>query len=345
MSEILHAAPVNPVTGRAALGGRARKLAAATKIPSPAGTGGPTVGIYLAGKISKNGWRSKFVPGLRGAGGDEYADAPTPLDIGGGLIYHGPFFVSCDHGCAHGGHDNHAMLGGCINTVQGDGWTWKHGGDDTAIRDIAVRRCLDQINAADLIIAVVSGDAHGTLVEIGYAVGIGKKVIVTTSVDCGCMNPGGFDSDQDFDDGGAWFPFSIPGVGWSCCANKQMVKLGQELALLRDEMQEESLCESPVELAFLGSIRKRSDLRQFKPNVTVMGGKYRIDFADADRKIGVEIDGHAYHSDKETFAKDRVRQRELEMDGWRIVRYSGQEVHRDADACVGDFVNWLAAVA
>jgi very-short-patch-repair endonuclease len=110
-------------------------------------------------------------------------------------------------------------------------------------------------------------------------------------------------------------------------------------------LPETSRCESPLELAFLHAMRKHDDLIMFCPNLPVMNGRYRIDFADYRRLIGIEIDGHAYHSDKETFTKDRARQRDLERAGWRIVRYSGQEVHRDADACVADLRAWLNAIA
>ena len=52
---------------------------------------------------------------------------------------------------------------------------------------------------------------------------------------------------------------------------------------------------------------------------------FRIDFALPDLRIGFEIDGHAYHSDKLTFDRDRRRHRHIELQGWRLVRFSGQE--------------------
>lgn len=56
---------------------------------------------------------------------------------------------------------------------------------------------------------------------------------------------------------------------------------------------------------------------------------YRVDFALPDRKIGFEIDGHAYHSDPLTFDRDRKRHRQIELQGWRLVRFSGQEACDD----------------
>lgn len=108
---------------------------------------------------------------------------------------------------------------------------------------------------------------------------------------------------------------------------------------------EEARCASPVELDFLREMRMDRSLDRFKPNVEVMGGRYRIDFADIHTLIGVEIDGYAYHSDKDTFVNDRQRQRALEQDGWRLIRFAGVEVHHDAAGSVEAFKRWLAAVA
>lgn len=53
--------------------------------------------------------------------------------------------------------------------------------------------------------------------------------------------------------------------------------------------------------------------------------KYRLDFALPDKRIAFEIDGYAYHSDKKTFENDRKRHRALELEGWRIARFTGKE--------------------
>jgi very-short-patch-repair endonuclease len=64
------------------------------------------------------------------------------------------------------------------------------------------------------------------------------------------------------------------------------------------------------------------------------GGRRRIDFAIPDRKIGIELDGHATHSSTQAIADDRRRQRRLESAGWRIIRFGGAEVYADANGCV-----------
>lgn len=66
------------------------------------------------------------------------------------------------------------------------------------------------------------------------------------------------------------------------------------------------------------------------------GSRYRLDFAIPSRRIAVELDGHAHHSTIEQFVNDRQRQRKLEADGWRIIRFAGREVVEDATRCVAE---------
>lgn len=43
----------------------------------------------------------------------------------------------------------------------------------------------------------------------------------------------------------------------------------------------------------------------------------------------IECDGFEFHSDRESFSRDRKRDRILGEEGFRVVRYSGQEIHND----------------
>lgn len=54
------------------------------------------------------------------------------------------------------------------------------------------------------------------------------------------------------------------------------------------------------------------------------------------KKIAIELDGYEYHSSKEQFTADRKRQRELERQGWRFIRFSGSEIFHDVRACLAD---------
>jgi very-short-patch-repair endonuclease len=72
--------------------------------------------------------------------------------------------------------------------------------------------------------------------------------------------------------------------------------------------------------------------------------RYRLDFAIPHRKIAIEIDGYKYHSDKETFIRDRDRHRDLEEAGWRITRFAGKRACDEPDQCVRDAARWASAI-
>lgn len=54
----------------------------------------------------------------------------------------------------------------------------------------------------------------------------------------------------------------------------------------------------------------------------------RVDFAYADRRLVVEIDGYAHHASLEQFAWDRRRQRALAARGWEVVRFVADDIRR-----------------
>lgn len=109
--------------------------------------------VYLAGKISKNDWRHKIVPQLRGCSWDETI-LETPS-----FNYIGPFFRSCGHGCFHGPN---------THGVDSD-WTCVDE-DHQLERKLIIERDMRAVTSADLIIAyITSTDCHGTLIELGAA--------------------------------------------------------------------------------------------------------------------------------------------------------------------------------
>jgi very-short-patch-repair endonuclease len=93
---------------------------------------------------------------------------------------------------------------------------------------------------------------------------------------------------------------------------------------------------SPIEKMFWAAYRFNTPPRLYGlvPQFSVEGGKYFIDFALPDQKIGVELDGFDHHSSTADIERDRKRQRYLEKAGWRIIRFGGAEVHRDPAKCV-----------
>lgn len=106
--------------------------------------------VYMAGKITQNGWRHDLVPGLRG-----HLHEEGPLNCGW-FIYNGPFFVSCDHDCRHRPGNHGAAGTGC---------------DTAYISPEAVFRCNQTaLLSADMVFAYINAtDCHGTILEIGFA--------------------------------------------------------------------------------------------------------------------------------------------------------------------------------
>jgi len=96
---------------------------------------------------------------------------------------------------------------------------------------------------------------------------------------------------------------------------------------------------SPIELQFWRAYIKmkppalRGLVRQYNTGKGGVGG-YRLDFAIPAQKFGIELDGFASHASTASIARDRMRERHLQMHGWYIVRFGGSEVFNGADECV-----------
>ncbi|MFC9268970.1 endonuclease domain-containing protein [Streptomyces zhihengii] len=104
---------------------------------------------------------------------------------------------------------------------------------------------------------------------------------------------------------------------------------------------------SAIERAFWQAYQEAAppELSGLKTQHPVFDGRYRLDFALPGRKVGIELDGYAWHSSPEAFTRDRARQRELELAGWRIIRFSGSEVTTDAAGCVRQAAELAARVS
>jgi Nucleoside 2-deoxyribosyltransferase len=143
--------------------------------------------VYLAGPIERERKRWGFVDW--NASESLGSEAPSPMEQmdswNAGLyrifefgdrrfVYTGPFVgESCDHACAHS--TPHAAISNCYR-VRDDL-------DKSAVREAVlsgvVLRDLAAIRHSDAVIAwLPRGHCHGTIAEIGCAVGIGKPTYV-----------------------------------------------------------------------------------------------------------------------------------------------------------------------
>ena len=56
-----------------------------------------------------------------------------------------------------------------------------------------------------------------------------------------------------------------------------------------------------------------------------------IDFAHEGLRIAIEVDGRAYHSDRRSFERDRVRQNLLVVRGWLVLRFTWEQITQRPD--------------
>ncbi|KTS02505.1 hypothetical protein SB2_25460 [Methylobacterium radiotolerans] len=60
------------------------------------------------------------------------------------------------------------------------------------------------------------------------------------------------------------------------------------------------------------------------------------------RRLIVECDGHDFHErTKAQAAKDRGRDREFQMRGYTIMRFTGSELYASPLKCVGEIGDWI----
>lgn len=84
---------------------------------------------------------------------------------------------------------------------------------------------------------------------------------------------------------------------------------------------------TPIESFAWGEIRSTG--LPFWPQFPI--GRFTADFADPVKKIVIECDGRAYHTDP---LKDARRDDAMRADGWRVFRLPGS-------ACVAEPMDWL----
>jgi very-short-patch-repair endonuclease len=65
-------------------------------------------------------------------------------------------------------------------------------------------------------------------------------------------------------------------------------------------------------------------------------GRYRVDFLVRHKRVIIELYGYQWHSTKEKLTQDAERERVLQQQGYHVVRFTGSEVHKNAQKCVRD---------
>ena len=136
--------------------------------------------IYFAGKIAPHDWREQIVGRDIELGYDEEnifnPQYIVPLSA---FNYCGPFYVRCDHCCAHGTANHGAGAtgdkAGCISNFFGNEIS-------TPVRVFEINR--RRIKNADIVFAYINETScHGTLIELGMAAEQGKAIAVVFGPD------------------------------------------------------------------------------------------------------------------------------------------------------------------
>lgn len=286
--------------------------------------------IYLAGKISKNDWRHTILPGLRqrstelfhGWSGQAYSRHLLgwgldwqPIEQGVfGMDYVGPFFMGCDHGCAHGPHSHGSAADG------------SYGEDISNLSKDVATACYQAIKDCDVFFAWLGGDdattAHGTLVELGYARALNKEIWIAS----------------DKEDKDLWFAFTMESDNETVVTAPGPVAAVKALAekYVEEHLREarRALLESPLEEAFydawLESLPPQLDGLVPQYEVEVSGSNYRLDFAIPERKIAYEMDGKTYHGTLDAMERDHRRDLKLKLAGWQVHRFGGDMIRESA---------------
>lgn len=96
------------------------------------------------------------------------------------------------------------------------------------------------------------------------------------------------------------------------------------------ERHPSATAESALETHFLRLVRRHRLPMPVCQHPVVDGGRVvaRIDFAYPDLSLAIEVDGYAHHHGRVAWARDRARSNYLVSLGWRILRFTWDDIRR-----------------
>jgi Protein of unknown function (DUF559) len=100
-------------------------------------------------------------------------------------------------------------------------------------------------------------------------------------------------------------------------------------ALLGDAVAEPPPTRSELERCFLDLCRGASLPR---PAVNIWVAGFEVDALWRRQRLVVELDGHAFHNSRGAFERDRFRDAELQLAGYRVVRLTHRRLAREPAA-------------
>ena len=91
--------------------------------------------------------------------------------------------------------------------------------------------------------------------------------------------------------------------------------------------------DSQLETRFLRLVRREG---LPLPDAGVKVGRFRLDFAYPKLRLGIELDGYAFHSGKRAWTHDLRRRNELVALGWTVLHFTWDDVMRAPDAVIDE---------
>ena len=101
--------------------------------------------------------------------------------------------------------------------------------------------------------------------------------------------------------------------------------------LVREARPPAPAMRSELERRFLDLCRD-ADLPRPRVNSVVAG--FEVDLLWPDRRLVVELDGHAFHHTRAAFERDRIRDGALQLAGYRVLRFTHRRLETDPVAAV-----------
>ncbi|CAN5564743.1 type IV toxin-antitoxin system AbiEi family antitoxin domain-containing protein [soil metagenome] len=86
---------------------------------------------------------------------------------------------------------------------------------------------------------------------------------------------------------------------------------------------------------------KNAGITGWKTNYPV--GGYKVDVAFPGKKVAIETDGFAFHSDPDAFRKDRIRQNRITLLGWTVLRFTWQDLIEHPERVIAEIQRAIRA--
>jgi very-short-patch-repair endonuclease len=79
-----------------------------------------------------------------------------------------------------------------------------------------------------------------------------------------------------------------------------------------------------------------------RPQTNVRIGRYEVDLVWHAQRVVVEVDGYEFHSSRQPFERDRIRDAELQAAGYGVLRVTWRQIVHEPEAVLARLAALLA---